>query len=189
MKEPEVSLSDVGAFVPFPAALLDEQMPRLKDTEWKLLCVIVRQTLGWQKGKGRKKRDWMTQKQLMKRTGRASAALSAALDVLVRENLVECYDSEGETLLSPRHRRNHRGRVYFSLAPRLLQSVTVAAPKSRDRCDIGYFERPVENGSRVFNGWIKAGHIAETNKLNRSANLSSPASALNGTEQIHETLT
>ncbi len=39
MVEPDVRLSDIGAFVPFPTALFDDQMPKLKDTEWRLLCV------------------------------------------------------------------------------------------------------------------------------------------------------
>jgi len=70
MEDETVTLEEVGAFVPFPSALLDEWLPRLKDTEWRLLCVVVRQTLGWKNGKGRKRRDWMSQSQLMKRTGR-----------------------------------------------------------------------------------------------------------------------
>ncbi len=61
---------------PFPNHLLDNAMPRLRDTEWRLLCVLVRQTLGWQNKSegGRKQRDWLTQAQLKKRTGRDSAA-------------------------------------------------------------------------------------------------------------------
>jgi len=121
--------------------------------------VIVRQTLGWQSGKGRKQRDWMTQKQLIKRTGRASAALSAALDVLVRENLVECRDSKDEVLLSLHQRRNHCGRVYFSLAPRLLQQ-----PKRSAKANKGNHIAPAnfssEGAIRIFSGWAKTGAVA-----------------------------
>lgn len=162
MAEPEVPLSDIGAFVPFPTALFDEQMPKLKDTEWRLLCVIVRQTLGWQSGKGRKRRDWMSQKQLIARTGRASAALSAALDALVRENLVECRDARGELLLSPQQRHNHRGRVYFSLSPRLLQPPK-AAPKigilTQKIKHVADHKSVEDRGKCTYNGWAKAGAI------------------------------
>jgi len=108
----QVTLEQVGAFVPFPSVLLDQWLPRLKDTEWRLLCVVVRQTLGWKSGKGRKRRDWMSQSQLMKRTGRYSAALSCALDALVREGLLCCSTNEGKPLLMPQERRQYRGRIY-----------------------------------------------------------------------------
>lgn len=163
MAEPEVLLSEIGAFVPFPSALLDAQMPKLKDTEWRLLCVIVRQTLGWQRGKGRKKRDWMTQKQLIARTGRNSAALSAALDALVRKNLVECHDSDGELLLSKQQRRQHRGRIYFSLSS---SSRTAVAPKPRQRKPTKGNPPEAILGNNAFRGrvnigWTKARDVAE----------------------------
>lgn len=121
----------VGPFTAFPNELLDRVMPTLKDTEWRLLCVIVRQTIGWrEKNGGRKSRDWLTQKQLMARTGRNSAALSAALDVLVRRRLVDAFDEVGELLLTPEERRRHRGRVYFGLCGEALQRLADAAPKT-----------------------------------------------------------
>ena len=47
---------------PFPSHLLDDAMPLLSDTEWRVLCVVVRQTLGWEDGQGgRKREDWLTQ--------------------------------------------------------------------------------------------------------------------------------
>ena len=152
MDKPDVQLSDLGAFVPFPTILLDEQMPKLKDTEWRLLCVVVRQTLGWQTAKGRKRRDWMTQRQLIGRTGRNSAALSAALDALVRKNLVECLDSKGEPLTTPQQRRNHRGRVYFALAARLLEKEVVSISQRVTSVD----NTPT---MRVYAGWTKVGAI------------------------------
>ncbi|BCM94112.1 hypothetical protein IAD21_06015 [Abditibacteriota bacterium] len=123
MADSPILLSHIGAFVPFPTMLLDEHMPRLKDTEFRLLVVVVRQTLGWQNGSGRKRRDWMSQKQLMARTGRNSAALSAALNVLVSQNLIECCDGEGQLLLTRQQRRRHRGRVYFALSESLLSQI------------------------------------------------------------------
>jgi hypothetical protein len=107
---------------PFPNVLLDEIMPTLRDTEWRLLCVIVRATLGWQDGNPhrRKRRDWLTQRQMMKRTGRNTAALSKALDALVRRALVEVTDADGRPLLSGEERRRSRTRLYYRLNPRLL---------------------------------------------------------------------
>jgi hypothetical protein len=162
MSEEAITLSQIGAFVPFPSDLLDEQMPQLKDTEWRLLCVVVRQTLGWQDGmgKGRKRRDWLSQKQLMARTGRNSAALSAAIDVLVRKNLIECCNAQGEPLATPQQRRRHRGRVYFALAKSRLTGAapTVTLKRSSEDIRAAY---PEVSTPRIYSGWASAGKIAE----------------------------
>ena len=55
---------------------------------------------GWQEGpdpKRRKERDWLTQSQLMRRTGRASGAVSRAVDALVRGGLIDVLDPGGRT--------------------------------------------------------------------------------------------
>src|SRR5688572_27745316 len=75
---------------PFPNILLDEALPLLKDTEWRLLCVIVRQTLGRydRETQARKQRDWLTREQLKARTGRDSEALTKAIDTLVKAHYI-----------------------------------------------------------------------------------------------------
>lgn len=118
------SLSGLPSTTPMPNQLLDEWMPLLGDTQWRLLCVIVRQTMGWSDPTshstgGRKTRDWLTHSQLKTRTGRASAALSAALDDLVQRGLVEVQDERGRVLCTPAERRRARGRLYYRLHPRL----------------------------------------------------------------------
>jgi len=82
-----------------------------------VLCVIVRQTLGWKRSRdaGRKHRDWLTQSQLMRRTGRNSEAVSHAVQQLVRRDLIEVTDYHGAPLTTPSLRRRHRGALYFSL--------------------------------------------------------------------------
>lgn len=103
---------------PFPNALLDEIMPRLKDTEWRVLCVIVRQTLGWQGNEpdGRKERDWLSRSQLKIRTGRHSEAVTAAIENLVRQDYISVQNSKGQSLSSAAMRRAHRGRIYYALS-------------------------------------------------------------------------
>jgi len=110
---------------PFPNVLIDQIMPNLSDTEWRLLCVVCRQTLGFtsEGGQGgRRTRDWLTHSQLKARTGRASEALSRAVDGLVRKNLIEVRTYAGEPLLTPQQRRRCQGMLFFSLAPRLIQT-------------------------------------------------------------------
>ena len=106
----------------FPNALVDEEMPNLSDTEWRILCVLVRQTLGWQEegGGSRKVRDWLTNSQLKTRTGRESAAVSRAIQSLLAKRLIVVEDSEGKLLLASRQRQRQLGRLYFRLHPRLL---------------------------------------------------------------------
>ena len=103
---------------PVPNDLLDRVMPAHRDTELRVLLVVVRQTLGWQDGPDpsrRKERDWLTQSQLMRRTGRASEAVSAAVDGLVRARLIEVQDKWGRPLATPAERRRSLGKLYYRL--------------------------------------------------------------------------
>lgn len=111
-------LSLAGGTTPVPTALLDRAMPQLRDTELRVLLVVVRQTLGWQVGKDpylRKERDWLTQSQLMRRTGRASGAVARAVDALVRHGLIDVLDAAGRPLPTPAERRRQLGRLYYRL--------------------------------------------------------------------------
>ena len=167
MKSSGKSLGLPAPFTAIPSSLIDEVMPRLKDTEWRLLCVIARQTIGWVDNDGkRKKRDWMSQSQLIAKTGRNSAALSAALDVLVRENLIECQAENGELLDTPEKRRRHRGRVYFSLSPdRMqpakseLQKANRTKEKENKRKNLNMEEKEV---IRLHKGWSSAGAVVKS---------------------------
>lgn len=111
----ESHIETIGA-TSVPNILIDRIMPVLKDTEWRVLCVIIRQTLGWRGASGgRKTRDWLTQNQLKRRTGRNSEAISRAITTLVRLNLVDVCDESGGELATAHERRRHRGRLYYSL--------------------------------------------------------------------------
>lgn len=161
-----------GPFTAFPNALLDRVMPALRDTEWRLLCVIVRQTLGWSENGKRKSRDWLTQSQLMARTGRNSAALSAALDVLVRRRLIGAWDEAGRSLLTPQARRARQGRVYYGLGEAVLQGilqgdakVAKTALRKANTIEENRDEREVsikkQKSYRLYSGWARAGQVAE----------------------------
>lgn len=137
-----------AASTPVPNRLLDEIMPVLTDSEWRLLCVVCRQTLGYASGDRtgrRRSRDWLTHRQLKARTGRASAAVSKAVDGLVRKNLIAVQGMDGQPLVTPQERRRCQGMLFFSLAPRLLQidreASTTGLAGDRER----FVEKPVEN--------------------------------------------
>lgn len=134
------SLPYPKASTPFPNLLIDQAMPTLTDTEWRLLCLVCRQTLGYASadGAGRRARDWLTHRQLKARSGRASAAVSRAVDGLVRRNMIEVQSIDGEPLITPQERRRCQGALFFSLAPRLLRP-------GHGRGGSGPVENPVEN--------------------------------------------
>lgn len=110
---------------PVPNLLIDEWMPCLSDTELRVLLVITRQTLGFQAGSKntstfRRARDWITHSQLKAKTGRASAAVSGAVDRLVKKGLLQVGTADGTPLLTSHERRRYRDKMFFSLMPRLL---------------------------------------------------------------------
>ena len=180
-----------AAWHPIPTWLVDEVMPRLRDTELRVLLVVVRQTLGWQEGPGpmqRKERDWLTQSQLMRRTGRASEAVARAVDALVRDGLIEVLDRAGSALGTPAERRRHLGRLYYRLSPQFsltagrdqgtgLSESEAEVPKSEHAeanttkesryknisRNKKIVEKPVENPLVIRGGWSKAG--ADTSSI------------------------
>jgi hypothetical protein len=70
--------------------LFDVVMPRIKPNAWKVLCCIVRHTVGWLDRYGnRKLNDQLSYSQLRAKTGIASdQTLNVALTQLVKENLI-----------------------------------------------------------------------------------------------------
>ncbi len=96
-------------------------MPTLSGSEWALLCVIVRQTLGWHDASTGKRKvsDWLSHRQLKVRTGRGSDAVCSAIDSLVRRDLIEVHDEAGRSLPTPAERRRAR-RLFYALSPSLL---------------------------------------------------------------------
>jgi len=163
-----------GGTTPVPNGLLDVAMPRLRDTELRVLLVVVRQTLGWQEETDlaqRKKRDWLTQSQLMRRTGRASGAVARAVDALVRAGLIEVSDRVGTPLTTPAERRRHLGRLYYRLSlaeayqagmetfkSEHAKAHTTKESKYKNICKASRaVDKPVENLLMIRGGWSKAG--------------------------------
>lgn len=102
-------------FVSIPHQVFDQVLPTLKDTELRVLLIVLRQTLGWHGNgpNGSKAADWLSHSQLRERTGRASEAVSSAVDVLVRRGLIEVADATGCAIPTSAQRRAHQGRLYY----------------------------------------------------------------------------
>ena len=99
--------------VSIPREILDRWLPLLKDTELRLLLIVARQTVG----RGGKQADWLSHSQLKARTGRASEAVSAAVEALIRQELLVATDAQGAPLPGAEDRRRYRGRVFYRLGP------------------------------------------------------------------------
>ena len=107
-----------AAWFPLPVRLTDEIMPRLKDTELRVMLVVFRQTWGFladpdDRSRGHKRRDWLSHRQLCRRTGRGSDAVSAAVASLTIAGLIVVEDASGTPMPTPEERRRCLGRLYF----------------------------------------------------------------------------
>jgi len=115
-------VSKEAGWHPVPVRLVDAVMPGLRDTELRVLLVVLRQTWGWradgQAGGGahnaaHKRRDWLSHRQLCRRTGRGSDAVSGAVGSLTASGLIVVEDAGGRPLATPEERRRCLGRLYF----------------------------------------------------------------------------
>jgi hypothetical protein len=68
-----------------PNALIDRHLPELRDTELRIVLVLVRATAGWNRG-GRPAA--LTYRTLERLTGRHSEAIAAALATLRERGLI-----------------------------------------------------------------------------------------------------
>lgn len=85
---PRIKLNLPGTGTPWtkiPNVLLDQLMPKLRDTELRLLLVLLRQTAGWNRD-GRP--VVLSYRTLSRRTGRQSEALSRGIDSLLDCKLI-----------------------------------------------------------------------------------------------------
>jgi hypothetical protein len=99
--------------VPVPVSFFDGILPTLRDTELRLLLVVLRQL----RVAGRERDSaWLTHRELCRRTGRAGEAVSAAVTALSERGLLEVRDGAGRSLATPQDRQQATGPRYFGLA-------------------------------------------------------------------------
>lgn len=103
-----------------PNIILGEWMPILSGSEFKIICLLARQTIGYEidKETGRRKdRDWMNIGQIKKRTGiRSAQTISKSIGILSEKHrLIETVTESGFLLDSPEKREKHSGKIYYRL--------------------------------------------------------------------------
>lgn len=102
-----------------PNVILDDWMPRLNDSEFKILLVVTRQTLGWvmddDSGR-RKERDWLAMSQIELKTGGKRRTISDAIKNLIEiHGLIEATDAQGNLLDSGEKRQRNFGQIFYRL--------------------------------------------------------------------------
>lgn len=78
-----------------PNVIIDEWLPTLTGTEFRILIVIARQTYGWHKDT-----DYLSYSQLIKRTGSANGSIGNALKSLREKGFIKVMDSKGKQLFT-----------------------------------------------------------------------------------------
>ena len=104
-----------------PNVILDEWMPLLSGPEFKIISLLVRQTIGFQLDKEtgrRKERDWMNIGQIIKKTGiKSDRTVSKSIANLSEiYKLIEPVTEKGFLLNSPAKRESHSGKIYYRLS-------------------------------------------------------------------------
>lgn len=82
-----------------PNYIIDEIMPTLNGSTFKILLVIIRQTLGWIEDKKtgkRKEKDWISYTKLQEKTGLHRESISMGLKELEEKDLIEIFNSKAE---------------------------------------------------------------------------------------------
>lgn len=111
-----------------PNFLLDTWLPKLTESELKIILVIIRQTIGWvdlRTGQ-RKIRDRISILQFRQKTGLSKRGITIGIQSLVNKGLVTVTDYEG-TILPRSKNRKGKSYLYFSfLQPAHLTTLTSA---------------------------------------------------------------
>ncbi len=111
---------------PVPNILFDVYLSEFKKSHLKIFLVVVRQTLGWKDEKTKLKRkmhDWISNSQLRKKTKISKRGITRATDDLVKKNLIEVLDCDGN-LLDTSELRKGKKRLYYRLSTYVLAGIT-----------------------------------------------------------------
>ena len=109
---------------PVPNEVFDVWLPLLSESEYKILCIIIRQTYGWVDTKtgGRKMRDRISHGQFVKKTKLSRRAVSSGVEGLVAKGLISITSHSGKSLHLREERRGKTVLYYnFNLSTQRSQ--------------------------------------------------------------------
>lgn len=106
---------------PTPNIIFNGLMRKMNDTEFRIVMLVVRATLGWEADKEtglRKTEDWISSSQLELKTGRRRSSLSPAINKCIQENWIEARSKNGDILDTAGKRKGKN--LYFRLGKAIL---------------------------------------------------------------------
>ena len=123
-----------------PNNLFNGEMQKMKDTELRVVLLVARKTLGWIEDTEtgmRKEEDWISHTQIMQFTGRASQAISAAIDNCIKQGWIEARDERGQVLDTPEKRSGQKiyyrlGKIFLSRVPTSLKNKEASLKNNKD---------------------------------------------------------
>lgn len=94
--------------------LFDRHLPRLSESELKVLLIVIRQTDGWidKNTKKAKEWDWISISFFVKKTGLSKRAIGKAIHTLVIKGLIKVKNEQGAMADTATVRRRAK-RLYF----------------------------------------------------------------------------
>lgn len=116
---------------PTPNELYNGEMKKMSDTELRVVLVVTRSTLGWEidhETGMRKKEDWLSSYQLIKKTGRSGRAISTAIDGCIKKGWIEARDKEGNILDTKIKRSGNK--IYYRLGRIFLDKIKTTEESS-----------------------------------------------------------
>ncbi len=115
---------------PTPNIIFNGLMRKMNDTEFRIVMLVVRATLGWEADKEthmRKVEDWISSSQLREKTGRESAAITKAIDHCINEGWIEARNKGGIILDTKKKRSGNN--LYFRLGKSILFDTSLEGEK------------------------------------------------------------
>ncbi|MCX6232951.1 MAG: replication protein [Bacteroidetes bacterium] len=110
---------------PVPNVVFDTYLRELKLAELKVLLIIIRQTLGWEDKRNkseRKEMDWISNSQLVYKSGTSARSINDAIRILSDKRLIEVISQNGE-ILDTAGKRKGQQKLYYRLTNAIFATV------------------------------------------------------------------
>lgn len=130
---------------PVPNRLFDLILPHLKEVELKVLLVIIRKTLGWIEAKNHRQRRQIERISILSlemNTGCSRRGISAAIQSLSEQGLIEVFDGNGNRLKGPDDRK---GQYYLCFKAVLDGEILLSTVKNLPKARENFNTNPAQN--------------------------------------------
>jgi hypothetical protein len=120
---------------PVPNYFFDTLMSDMSSSAVRVYLKIIRNTFGWRDEDGNpKKRDWISHSQFSK-VGLSNRSVTNALDELILKNLITLSDYSGNTLTTPKQRKQAQ-RIFYSITNNIENNTLTKAKNDQTKAQI-----------------------------------------------------